>query len=58
VLTEIYNLRRDRYAEADIHIAVSDLDRPETVCDRLLTVMGETINLDRLKEPKDEANSY
>jgi shikimate kinase len=57
VLTEIYNLRRDRYAQADIHIAVTDLDQPEMVCDRLLTVMGETINLDRLKEPKDEAKS-
>ena len=57
VLNEIYNLRRDRYAQADIHIAVTDLDRPEMVCDRLLTVMGETIDLDRLKQPKDEVNS-
>jgi shikimate kinase len=51
VLSDIYTQRRDRYAEADIHIAVTESDRPEDVCDRLLVVMGETINLDRLKHP-------
>lgn len=53
VLTEIYTKRRDRYAQADIHLAVTEIDRPQTVCDRLIALMGETIELDRLKQPKN-----
>ncbi|WP_225902683.1 shikimate kinase [Pseudanabaena sp. PCC 6802] len=52
VLTEIYTKRRDRYAQADIHLAVTAIDQPQTVCDRLIALMGEAIEPDRLKRPK------
>ncbi|MDX2256459.1 MAG: shikimate kinase [Pseudanabaenaceae cyanobacterium bins.39] len=49
-LQDIYEQRRDRYAQADIAIMVNASEDPTAVCDRLLTMVAERISIDRLKQ--------
>jgi shikimate kinase len=49
-LQDIYEQRRDRYAQADIAIMVNADDTPTAVCDRLMTMITERISIDRLKQ--------
>ncbi len=49
-LNEIYEKRRDRYAQADISIMVSADETPETVSDRLFEMICARINPDRLRQ--------
>jgi shikimate kinase len=49
-LSNIYNQRRDRYAQADISIMVSQGETSQQVCDRLLTMIQSRITPDRLKQ--------
>ncbi len=49
-LNELYAQRRDRYAQADISIMVSENETPETVCDRLIEMIQARITPDRLKQ--------
>jgi shikimate kinase len=48
-LSDIYNQRRDRYAQADISIMVSQGETSQQVCDRLLTMIQSRITPDRLR---------
>jgi shikimate kinase len=48
-LSNIYEQRRNLYAQADICFTVDGEDTPQEVCDRLLTVLASKINPDRLK---------
>ncbi len=48
-LTEIYDQRRDRYAQADISIMITAEETPENVGDRLLKMIYARIEPDRLK---------
>jgi len=48
-LNNIYEQRRKLYAQADICFAVDPDDSPQKVCDRLLIVLANTIELNRLK---------
>jgi shikimate kinase len=49
-LNEIYEKRRDRYAQADISIMVSADETPEEVSDRLFEMICARINPDRLRQ--------
>ena len=48
-LSDIYNQRRDRYAQADISIMVSEDETSQEVCDRLLSMIQSRITPDRLR---------
>jgi len=48
-LSDIYEQRRDRYAQADISIMVNADETPETVSDRLLDMILNRIEPNRLK---------
>jgi shikimate kinase len=48
-LIDIYEQRRDRYAQADISIMVNADETPEVVSDRLLEMIQTRIIPDRLK---------
>ena len=54
-LTEIYDQRRDRYAQADISIMVTAEETPENVGDRLLKMIYARIEPDRLKSLDSES---
>ncbi|MEI6332537.1 MAG: shikimate kinase [Pseudanabaena sp. ELA645] len=49
-LSDIYSQRRDRYAQADISIMVSEGETSQEVCDRLLSMIQSRITPDRLKQ--------
>ncbi len=49
VLSSIYNLRRDRYAQADIQLAIEEHESSQTVCDRLIAAVSQRIEPERLK---------
>ena len=49
-LSNLYNQRRDRYAQADISIMVSEGETSQEVCDRLLAMIQSRITPDRLKQ--------
>jgi shikimate kinase len=49
-LSDIYNQRRDRYAQADISIMVNESETSQEVCDRLLSMIQSRITPDRLKQ--------
>jgi shikimate kinase len=49
-LSDIYNQRRDRYAQADISIMVSEEETSQEVCDRLLSMLWTRLTPDRLKQ--------
>ncbi|TYQ28539.1 shikimate kinase [Pseudanabaena sp. UWO310] len=49
-LTDIYEQRRDRYAQADISIMVDASEAIESVSDRLLSMIQSRIVPDRLKQ--------
>ena len=49
-LNEIYEKRRDRYAQADISIMVSADETPKEVSDRLFEMICARINPDRLRQ--------
>jgi shikimate kinase len=53
-LTEIYNQRRDRYAQADISIMVTGHESAAEVSERLLAMIETRIAPDRLKQ--EESN--
>jgi len=48
-LNDLYEQRRDRYAQADISIMVNADETPTEVCDRLLDMILNRIEPDRLK---------
>lgn len=48
-LQELYDQRRDRYAQADLSIMVTEAETPEQVSDRLITIINNRLTPDRLK---------
>ncbi|OIP75715.1 MAG: shikimate kinase [Oscillatoriales cyanobacterium CG2_30_44_21] len=53
-LHDLYNQRRDRYAQADISIMVTDSETPEAVSDRLIAMIAARITPDHLKQNMPE----
>lgn len=53
ILTDIYNQRRDRYAQSDLQITVNPSDSAQTVCDRLFSLIVDRIEPDRLTKPQN-----
>lgn len=49
-LSDLYKQRRDRYAQADISIMVSEGETPELVSDRLFDIIFSRIKPDRLRQ--------
>jgi shikimate kinase len=50
-LTAIYEQRRIYYAQADIQVKISNEDHSNQVCDRVLQLLAERIEINRLKSP-------
>jgi shikimate kinase len=48
-LTNIYEQRRDRYAQADLQIKINPAESPQMVCDRLIDLIESKIERDRLR---------
>ena len=49
-LQDLYEQRRDRYAQADISIMVNAEETPEDISDRLVTMIQSRITPNRLRE--------
>jgi shikimate kinase len=49
-LTNIYEQRRDRYAQADIQITIGAEESSRQVCDRLVRMIADKVQPDRLRE--------
>ena len=49
-LSDLYEQRRDRYAQADVSIMVNEHETPESVSDRLFDMIFSRIKPDRLRQ--------